>query len=131
MQEVLNFLRDAKVFYFSTVDQGKPRTRPYGFVMDFEDKLYFATLKSFGSYQQLISNPSFAISVMADKKWIEIKGEAVFDERQAVKEKSFEVAPQIKGMFKSPDNPDYILFYLTNGEATFYSFSTAPRTIKL
>jgi uncharacterized pyridoxamine 5'-phosphate oxidase family protein len=129
MNEVLEFLQNAKVFYFSTIDNNKPRVRPYGFVMEFENKIYFATFKTFGSYSQLVANPCFSISAMFENKWIELSGEAIFDERMVVKEKSFEVMPQIKGFFKSPDNPDYILFYVTGGKAIINSFKEPPREI--
>jgi uncharacterized pyridoxamine 5'-phosphate oxidase family protein len=40
MNEVLKFLNDNHTFYLATVDGNLPKVRPFGFVMEFEGKLY-------------------------------------------------------------------------------------------
>ena len=44
MNEVLEFLKNCKVFFVATAEQGKPKVRPFSFVMMHEEKLYFVTL---------------------------------------------------------------------------------------
>ncbi|MDR1540428.1 MAG: pyridoxamine 5'-phosphate oxidase family protein [Clostridiales bacterium] len=132
MNEVLNFLTETKTFYLATVDGDKPKVRPFGFVMEFEDKLYFATNESKPSFQQLMVNPSIEISATnANNEWLRLSGEAVFDTRPEVKAKLFEVAPHLRGMYDKPDSPILAPFYVKNGEATFCSLTAAPRTINL
>ncbi len=41
MQEVLKFLTENPTFYIATVEGNKPRVRPFGFVMEYEGKLWF------------------------------------------------------------------------------------------
>ena len=43
MNEVLEFLKNCKVFFVATAEQGKPKVRPFSFVMMHEEKLYFVT----------------------------------------------------------------------------------------
>ncbi|GHU59689.1 pyridoxamine 5'-phosphate oxidase [Clostridia bacterium] len=131
MSEILNFLNEAKVFYLATADGNKPRVRPFGFVMEFEGKLYFCTSGSKPSFEQLNANPNVEISTAIENKgWLRVSGEAVFDTRSEVSEKIFETAPQLKDMYGKPDSPALKPFYIKNGEATFSSMTAAPRTVK-
>ena len=45
MKEVYEFLKNSHVFYIATIDNNKPRVRPFGAINIFEDKLYFQTGK--------------------------------------------------------------------------------------
>jgi uncharacterized pyridoxamine 5'-phosphate oxidase family protein len=131
MTEILNFLIECKTFYLATVDGEKPRVRPFGFFMEFEGKLYFGTNETKPSFRQLKTNPNIEISTAnANNEWIRLSGKAVFDYRPEVKAKAFEVAPHLQAMYGKPDSPVLALFYVENGEASFYSMTAAPRVIK-
>ena len=39
MKKIMNFLKENSTFYFATVEDNKPRVRPFGFIMDYEGKL--------------------------------------------------------------------------------------------
>ena len=43
MQEVYNFLKEAKTYYLATVEGDQPRVRPFGTVEIFDGKLYIQT----------------------------------------------------------------------------------------
>ncbi len=132
MNETLQFLVDSKVFFVATVDGDKPKVRPFAFVMEFEGKLYFGTNDSKPSYKQLTANPHVEICATSpNNEWIRICGKAVFDLRAEVAKKAFEVAPYLNGMYGNPDSPTLELFYIAEGEVTFCSLSSAPKTIKL
>lgn len=131
MNEVIKFLKESKVFYLATVDNGRPRVRPFGLVLEFEGKTYFSTNDSKPSYQQLLVNPNVEISATnANNEWIRISGEAVFDTRPEVAAKMFETAPHLLNIYGKPDSPKITPFYIKNGEAVFSSLTAAPRTIK-
>ena len=130
MSEVVDFLNKAKVFYLATLDNGKPRVRPFGFVMDYEENVYFCTANTKDVYTQMVANPNVEISAMLPEgQWIRITGKAVFENNLEAKKKSFEIMPALAGSYKSPENPAYEVFYLTEGEATLYSFTEAPKKI--
>ncbi|MCL6885794.1 pyridoxamine 5'-phosphate oxidase family protein [Clostridioides difficile] len=57
MEKIMNFLKENSTFYFATVEDSKPRVRPFGFIMDYEGKLYFGIVKYKTSYKQLLVNP--------------------------------------------------------------------------
>jgi len=43
MKETYDFLKSCGVFYIATIDNDKPRVRPFGVIEIFEDKLYIQT----------------------------------------------------------------------------------------
>lgn len=57
MKKIMNFLKENSTFYFATAEDSKPRVRPFGFIMDYEGKLYFGIVKYNTSYKQLLVNP--------------------------------------------------------------------------
>lgn len=131
LKEVLHFLT-GKTFYVATVEGDKPKVRPFGFVMEFEGKLYFATNDRKPSYRQLTANPNVEISTTdgETKEWIRLSGKVVFDDRPEVKHQALETAPQLKKLYGSPESPAMKLFYIVNGEAVFQSLtSSIPKTI--
>ena len=75
MQEILRFLKDNAPFYLATVDGDKPKVRPFGFVMEHENKLWFCTNNQKNVYKQMQANPYIEISATApDKTWIRLRG---------------------------------------------------------
>ena len=132
MNEILKFITDAKVFYLATAEGDKPRVRPFGFAMEYEGKIYFCTSNEKNVYKQLVSNPYFEVCTMSDKgQWIRLQGKAVFDKSLKAKAKVFEVMPSLADVYKTPENPIFEVFYVGEAAATLYSFSDAPRVIKL
>ncbi|MBU3177997.1 pyridoxamine 5'-phosphate oxidase family protein [Clostridium estertheticum] len=132
MNEILKFITDAKVFYLATVEGDKPRVRPFGFAMEHEGKIYFCTSNEKNVCKQLVSNPYFEVCTMSDKgQWIRLQGKAVFDKSLKAKAKVFEVMPSLADVYKTPENPIFEVFYVEEAAATLYSFSDAPRVIKL
>ncbi|MDA8222611.1 MAG: pyridoxamine 5'-phosphate oxidase family protein [Desulfitobacterium hafniense] len=130
MISVLNFITEAKTFYISTTDGTKPRVRPFGFIMEHKGKLYFCTSNQKAVYKQLTSHPFFEICAMSGNgQWIRIQGKAVFDSNISAKAKAFEVMPNLSSIYNSPDNPAFEVFYISEGVATFYSFTDEPKTI--
>ncbi len=119
MQEVLKFLTDNAPFYIATVAEDKPKVRPFGFVMEHEGKLWFCTNNKKDVYKQLVANPYFEISATSpEKRWIRLKGKAVFATTPVVKAKALEINPRLKNMYSVEDQL-FELFYIEGGEATF------------
>ena len=45
MERVVNFLKEAEIYYLATVEGDQPRVRPFGTAHIFEGKLYIQTGK--------------------------------------------------------------------------------------
>lgn len=131
MNEVLKFLTDNTTFYLATVDGNIPKVRPFGFVMEFEGKLYFCTNNQKNVYKQLKANPHFEVSTTSPAgEWLRLKGEAVFNTSRQTKQAALDARPMLGRMY-SVDDSIFELFYIKNAEATFSDMKGASRTIKL
>lgn len=132
MNQVVNFISEAGIFYIATVDGNEPKVRPFGLVIEHESKIYFCTSNQKNVYKQLKVNPNFEISTTAkDRRWIRLKGKAVFDNNMTVKAKAFEIMPHLKDIYNSLDNPIFEVFYVSEGEAAIYSFNGEIKTYKV
>ncbi len=120
-EDVLSFLKENRVFYIATVDGDKPAVRPFGFVMDYDDKLYLCTNNKKDVFKQLQANPNLEISAFGSgEKWLRLSGKAVVNTTRAVKEAALQEMPFLKNLY-SVDDDLFELFYLAEGEASFRS----------
>ena len=132
MNEVVEFISEAGTFYIATVDGNEPKVRPFGLVIEHEGKIYFGTSNQKYVYKQLQVNPNFEVSATAkDRRWIRLKGKAVFDNNMTVKAKAFEILPHLRDIYNTMDNPIFEVFYVSEGEATIYSFNGETKTYKV
>jgi len=132
VSEVINFLSEAGTFYLATVDGNEPKVRPFGLAIEHEGKIYFGTSNEKDVYKQLQVNPNFEVSTTdKDNRWIRLKGKAVFENNLTVKAKAFEILPNLKALYNSADNPIFEVFYVSEGEASIYSFTGETKTIKV
>jgi len=122
MNEVVEFISEAGTFYIATVKGNEPKVRPFGLVIEHEGKIYFGTSNQKYVYKQLQVNPNFEVSATAkDRRWIRIKGKA----------KAFEISPHLRDIYNTMDNPIFEVFYVSEGEATIYSFNGETKTYKV
>ena len=133
MKEILQALTENPTFYLATAGPEGPCVRPFGFVMEYEKKLYFVTSSNKDVFKQLKANSRIEICSTPTEgmTWMRLKGKAVVDSRKEIIQKAFEIAPVLAQIYQTPDNPIVEMFYIAEGEATFYSFVDQPKTVKL
>ena len=130
MDEVLNFLKDNQPFYIATVDGNMPKVRPFGFMMNYEGKLYFCTSNQKDVYKQLKANPHFEISAATQTgEWLRLKGEAVFNTNKQSKQAALNAAPFLSKMY-SVDDSVFEVFYIQNAEAVFCNMKGERKIIQ-
>ena len=129
MNEVYEFLKKARTYYLATMDGDQPRVRPFGTVDLFEGRLYIQTGKSKKVSQQLQANPKAELCAFLDGKWLRVAGTLVRDDRVEAKAHMLDNYPELKAMYSADDDNTGVL-YFKDAEATFSSFTEAPRTIK-
>lgn len=130
MNEVYEFLKEAKTYYLATIDNDKPRVRPFGTVNIFENKLYIQTGKSKEVYKQIENNNNVEICAFEKGKWIRIEGKLIADDRVEAKKSMLDNYPELRGMYNENDD-NTIVLYFENFKATIYSFTEAPKLIEL
>ena len=129
MNEVYEFLKEAKTYYLATVDNEKPRVRPFGTVNIFEDKLYIQTGKSKKVYKQIERNSNVEICAFLNGRWIRVEGMLVPDDRVEAKKSMLDNYPELRGMYNENDG-NTIVLYFENAKATISSFTEAPKIIE-
>jgi uncharacterized pyridoxamine 5'-phosphate oxidase family protein len=127
------YLKANPVFHLATVEEGKGRVRPFGFVMKRNNLLYFGTSTTKDVYRQLVANPEVEISDMgSDGTWLRIRGKVAFDGSREAKAQVFDEAPNLLQIYtKGADEETFITFYFVDARATLFSFGQAPKVLPL
>lgn len=129
MQEVYDFLKKVKTYYLATVEDDKPKVRPFGTIDIFEDHLYIQTGKSKDVSKQLQKNPNAEISAFDGERWLRLSGELIRDDRIEAKAHVLDAHPSLKDRYSAEDDNTEVLFF-QNATATFYSFTEEPKSVK-
>ena len=127
LEEVLNFLDEAKTYYLATVDGDQPRVRPFGTALVYEDRLYIQTGKVKNVSKQIAKNPKVELCAFLNGKWLRLSGKLVNDDRREVKKAMLDKMPVLRGMYSEDDDNTQVL-YFEGAEAVFTSFGEAPKT---
>ena len=128
MERVCQFLKDAGVYYLATADGDQPRVRPFGTVNIFEGKLYIQTGKVKPVAKQLLANPKAELCAFKDGAWLRVAGELAIDDRLEPKKAMLDAYPELRAMY-APGDGNTEIFALTDGTATFASFTFSQRQV--
>ena len=125
LERVVNFLDEAKVYYLATVEGNKPRVRPFGTALNYNNRLYIQTGKIKQVSKQLLINPNAEICAFNNDKWIRISGELVNDDSRDAKKAMLDKMPELRQMYSEDDDNTQVL-YFKNAKVTISSF-TSPK----
>ncbi len=128
MQEVYEFFLKAKVCYLATSEDGQPRVRPFGTLVQYQGRLYFHTGKDKRVSAQLHQNPRVELCAMANGGWLRVAAEAVEDTSDAANAAVLDAKPNLKARYAVGDRKTEV-FYLKNAVATFSAFGKADRVV--
>lgn len=134
MSVVTDFLKKSQVQYLATTGaDGKPKVRPFQFMLEEGGRLYFCTSNKKPVYAEMTRNPWVEFCASGDAfSWLRLSGKASFSADRALKARIQDQSPLVKSIYKSPDNPDFEIFYLSEAQAVIADFSgNPPETIKL
>jgi uncharacterized pyridoxamine 5'-phosphate oxidase family protein len=111
-------------YYVATVENGEPRVRPFGLVLEYQGRLYFGVGDQKASYRQLLEKPSLEISATdANKNWLRIRGEAVFDDDEELLKEIFRLKPHLEAQYTQENGPRLKPFYIRNAVAEVASLA--------
>jgi uncharacterized pyridoxamine 5'-phosphate oxidase family protein len=118
MEEVLQFLNDAGVYYIATADsEGKPHVRPFGSRAIVDGKFYIFMNFPKPVYTQVMENRYVELATMGkDRSWIRIAAKAVPEERVEMREKILKAS----GIPMQLTAETEMVFELTEATATIY-----------
>lgn len=114
----------------ATQDNGKSKTRVFQYLFTEGNQVYFCTSNQKPVFAQIKANPyvSFCTYPANFTPVLSINGEAVFVDDMALKGRALDENPGIKGIYNSPDNPIFELFYIDVEEVETFSFQDGPKT---
>ena len=130
MKEVQEFLKECGVYYLATVEDGKPRVRPFGTAEIFENHLYIQTGNKKDVFKQIQKNPNVEICAFKDGKWLRLRGILKQDDRYEARKDMLDKNPYLRGMYDENDGNTEVL-YFESAEAIFSEFGKEPRVVKL
>lgn len=114
IEKVSNFLSEAKVFDFLTVEDNKPKGRPFGFHLVADNKIYFGCGTFKNVYKQILNNPNVEILAMNKGEFLRYDGKVKIVKDDSLIQKVREIMPGI--MKRYDDNGwEMGLFYLEDG----------------
>ncbi|WP_195335247.1 pyridoxamine 5'-phosphate oxidase family protein [Paraclostridium bifermentans] len=128
MEEVVKFLKESTVQYFSTIGlDGKPKVRPFQFMIENDNKVLFCTSNQKSVYKEIKNNKFVEVCSSNEKfEWLRLSGEVVFISDISVKNKVIESSGLVKSIYKTGNNPIFEVFYLKNAKAIISDFSGNP-----
>jgi len=130
MNEVIEFLNANPVGCLGTVDNGKPRVRPFQFMFEQDDKFYFCTANTKDVFKQLQAIPFVEFSSTSkDFVTVRLRGEVKFSPDLKIKERIIANNELVRSIYETPDNPALETFYLEHGQAIMFDFSGQPPKI--
>lgn len=120
MQNIIDFISRNREGMLATIDNGKPRVRPFQFQYVVDGSFYFCTGRSKQVFRQLTECPSIEFSSMSRDMmtFVRLEGDVILDDNQAVKEKIIAENRLVASIYTSADNPEFTTFCLKRGKAT-------------
>lgn len=126
MKETYDYLRKAGVFYLATIEENKPKVRPFEIVEIYDDKLYVLTGKKKQVSKQIQNNPNVEICTVINETWIRVETKLIRDDGIETKKNILEKNPQLKSMYSAEDDNTEVL-YFKDAKSIIYSFTEEPK----
>jgi uncharacterized pyridoxamine 5'-phosphate oxidase family protein len=127
MKEVIDFYTKNPVGCLATVENGKPRVRPFQFLFADSGKLYFCTANTKDVYRQLKANPAIEfVSTSPEYVFMRVCGEAKFSKDMALKKRVLDTFDMIRGIYQTPENPVFEIFFIEHGSVKIADLSGKP-----
>jgi uncharacterized pyridoxamine 5'-phosphate oxidase family protein len=114
----------------ATQDGKGVKTRVFQYLFADGNKVYFCTSSEKPVYEQLKVNPgvSFCTYPANFSPVLSINGVAVIVDNIALKTRALDENPMIKGIYNTPDNPVFVLFYIDVKAVETFSFTEGPKS---
>lgn len=122
LRDVADYLDRVGLQFMATIGlDGKPKVRPMQYMVLEDEKLWFCTNAKKEVYAELQANPALELcgcKLEEDEiqtPWIRFSAEAVFEERQDIRDAIIEKSAIVHELYKDMrTNPIFKVFYLTH-----------------
>ena len=127
MTDVIKFLEETPIQYLATVGlEGKPKVRPFMFILERDGKLYFSTSNKKPLYKEIKKLPFVEIVTASPGfVWFRFNGKIEVSDDIEIKKAIIEKSGIVKAQYQTAENPNLVALYIT-GTATIANFSGEP-----
>ncbi len=117
----------------ATQDGSAVKTRVFQYLFADGNKVYFCTSNEKPVYAQLKASPnvSFCTYPADFAPVVSVNGVVVFVDDMNLKTRALDENPGIKGIYNTPDNPTFEIFYIDVKEIETFSFAEGPKTYNI
>jgi uncharacterized pyridoxamine 5'-phosphate oxidase family protein len=127
MKEVIDFYTKNPVGCLATIENGKPRVRPFQFLFADDGKLVFCTANTKDVYRQLNVNPAIEfVATSPEYLFMRVSGDAKFSRDMHMKKRVLDTYDMIRGIYQTPENPVFELFFIEHGTVKIADLSGKP-----
>jgi uncharacterized pyridoxamine 5'-phosphate oxidase family protein len=127
MKEVIDFYTKNPVGCLATVENGKPRVRPFQFMFGEDGRLYFCTANTKDVYRQLDANPHVEfVSMSAEYVFMRASGEVKFSRDMKLKKRIIDTNDLVRSIHQTPENPAFEVFCLEHGSVKIADLTGKP-----
>lgn len=120
MIDVVQFIKEAGMFFLATSENGQPKQRPFGGVMLLNGRIYFDTNTEKAVYKQIAANPMVSLCAFSKGCWLRIEGRAVPDHSPETLNAITERNPMLKKL-REKEGDIFTSLYLEDATAEFHS----------
>lgn len=122
MSKAYDFLTECGYFYVLTLHGEFPAGRPFGAIMEYEDKLYIATNPNNKVHQQLREHGNMQILAKKEgtREWLRITGHATECLDLGTKQRMMDACPVLIKHYQSANDPKLLLFEIEVLETEFH-----------
>lgn len=122
MSKAYEFLKECGYFYVLTINDNFPAGRPFGAVMECDNKLYISTNDRNQVHKQLRKNGNIQILSKKEKtrEWLRITGKATECDDIKMKQKMLDECPVLSKHFSAAEEENYLLFQVDVLETEFH-----------
>ena len=115
MSKAYDFIKECGVFHVLTVSDNAPVGRPFGAIMEHNNKLYIATSDTKSVYNQIKENPNVQILALkaGTRNWGRVSGIAAETTDLSLKQMMLDECPVLSKHYASADAAHYNLFEIT------------------
>jgi uncharacterized pyridoxamine 5'-phosphate oxidase family protein len=127
MKEVIDFYTKNPVGCLATIDNGKPRVRPFQFLFAEDGKLFFCTANTKDVFRQLNVNPAIEfVATSPEYLFMRVSGDVKFSRDMYMKKRVLDTYDMIRGIYQTPENPVFELFFIEHGTVKIADLSGKP-----
>ncbi len=131
--KITTYLEKSGLQYLATLGlDGKPKVRPFQFMFEQDNKLWFCSSNQKEVYRELQKQPYVELCASGkNSSWLRLEAKVVFSDDLSIKEKVLKISPLVKGIYKTADNPAFEVMYLDEVSASISEIGKAPQIYHL